>query len=754
MIRRQQPSNTVVWLTCVGFMLAFAASDTVEAEKFAVIVVAESIDDSDIADDTPEAFAFWNGGVLAYETMLENGFHRDNIIVIYSDGQDFSGSHDAIVERSLDLGYSMTDMKATSETVAAVLECLSIGETDSPVGCSGIPQLTDKDFLILFWTGHGFDPTLDFDPPEGCELSGDVAFRVESSVDLCASQLASRMINMKYRRRAFVFTTCRSGGIVPHFEPLGSNSVIVPACFAAEDVDSGFADDLVGISRVFWHELPHPDGTTMPGFDWTHWVDYAMRELRPAAVMSDPDNDSNSLVSVGEADTWARARADDTFDWPLSPVPPEIVDPNQIADCLFLRADEPGDDFQVFSRDHLHDDSTIPSNTEPWYHGPDLWVSNDPYGATGAEDPLFGETNYVYARVHNIGCEDLSGVTVKLSWSYPSGWMDQASWTPIGSAGPVSIVKGSSVTLPPVEWTNVPLPGNYCLHSKIFHPNDLPNGDGRAYNDNNKVQVNISVLGTVPGSLSPAFFFIENPTEESEIIDLVFDLSTIPEGVGLQIELPPDADFLGLSGAVSAVTADGWTVLDLTAASLGRLPNPTNRTARVSGLRMPAASRIRALLSIGVPHNPWPIQRVAFTFKEQVQNQDVGGIRFVLNVTDNAQTLLCEISRTEARVFRRLGARLEQRVFDDLAGRIEQQRPFVCGTLAAVQESLIAAEDERALLIGSLTNASGVFGRRFEEADQRLRNAVESGEAASAISAAQARLMYAAIVLSELEQGP
>lgn len=723
--------------------------------KYAVIVVGESIDDDDVGNETQQAFAFWNGGVLAYEMLLENGFQRENIFVLYGDGQDFNGSHNAIMNRSLDLPHNMTDMEASADTVRETLQCLSGPPTDGAIDCGTIPELTDQDFLILFWTSHGFDPANDFDPPPECQLSGDVAFRVEGSVDVCASEIASWLSGMDYRRRVLVFTACRSGGIIPHFEPQGSNTVLMPACFAAEDDSTGFPDDLIGSCRVYSAELPLADGSLVPQFDWTHWVAHALRELRPPLVTSDPDGDSNSLVSIGEANTWARERADDEFVWPaLSPMPPGIVDPNHVADCLFIRADMPGADVEIFSRDHPRDDSNVPSNTEPWYHGPDLWVSTDPGGATGPVNPRYGETNYVFATVHNIGCADVSGVTVDLAWSYPSGWMDKNSWFPIGTAGPVSIAKGTSKTLNPVPWTSVPLPGSYCLHSTLRHSNDGPDTTNWiAYNDNNKVQVNISVVGTVLGSESSAFFFIENPTQEIEVIDLEFDLSRIPEGVVLRVELPPEAGIMGLSGSVSTVSQDGWTVLDLAATSLHH-STPGDRTARVTGIRMPAESRMRALLSFGLMDASASSQPVEFTFKQRLEDQDVGGIRFVLDVVADPQTLLCEVARNEVLIYGELAHRLEQPVFQDLADRIEHHGQLVCGTLAALRQASMTDEGDREALLGSLISASEVFGVRFSDTDQRLRNSIGIGNLSAAVSAAQARLMYAAIVLNELEEQP
>ena len=760
MNRRFQLSRAAAAMLAAAMLSVFGTSADA-GTKYAVIVVGESIDVSDISSDTPQAFAFWNGGVLAYEMLLENGFNRDNIFVLYGNGQDFNGSHNAIMNRSMDLLHPMTDMKASAETIRATLQCLSNGFTDAAVGCATVPLLTDEDFLVLFWTSHGFDPSYYDDPPPGCQESGDVAFRVEApvgepGVDVCASEIASWMSGMDYRRRVLVFTTCRSGGIIPHFEPHGSNTVLMPACFAAEAEDAGFPVDLVGSVAVYAKDLPLANGSLVPQFHWTHWVAHALRELRPLAVTSDPDGDSNSLVSIGEANTWARERAGDVdFDWtPLAPMPPAIVDPDHVADCLFIRAEMPGTDVEVFSRDHPRDDSTVPSNSEPWYHGPDLWVSTDPGGVTGLSIPRYGEANYVFARVHNIGCADLSDVTVELAWSYPSGWMDKNSWFPIGTAGPVSIAKATSATLPPVTWTDVPLPGSYCLHSTLHHADDpSTTTNWIAYEDNNKVQVNISVLGAVLGSEASAFFFIENPTQGTETIDLEFDLSSIPEGVELRVELPPETGISGLSGSVSKVSQDGWTVLDLTATHIHH-PTAGDRTARVTGIRVPAESRMRALLSFGLMDVPASSQPVEFTFKQLVEDQDVGGIRFVLNVVANPQTLLCEVARNEVGVFRELAHRLEQPVFQHLADRIEHHGQLICGTLAALRQTSVADEGDRNALLGSLISVSEVYGARFANADQHLRNSIGSGNLGAAVSAAQARLMYAAIVLDELEEQP
>jgi len=702
-------------------------------DKYAVIVVAEHVP----ADPTPVVLGFWNGAVLTYDMLRENGFQPDHIIVLYGQGEsvaDYTPTESfisAVMPR--DSRYAdeqMSDRLATGSEIQRVFQCLAEGSTEvEGNGCDSIPKLSEHDFLFVFWTGHGRSPV------------DNVRFEIGTSPGYISSQdLKGWMNNMRLSRRVFLFTTCRAAGITSYFGSLGTNTVVMPACIV--DEEGG------GSHSVIAHLLQvPPTGATVRQFDWTYWVAYALSDVRPPGIsdVPDPDYDENSLVSIEEADRWAKAQQP-------NPTPPDITDKDTMAPCIFIRTDRPGEGVQLFSRDHENDGSTVPSNTEPWYHGPDLWVRHNADGVPVHENPRYDSENFVYARVHNIGCSGLDDVKANLSWSYPSGWMDQSSWNPIGASAPVRVAKGTSVTLPPVQWGDVPVPGSYCLHLKLEAPGDMPNTHGEAFLDNNKVQVNVSVMGVAADEPAMAFFFVENRADGTRAVDLEFDLSRVPEGARIEVEFPPTARFRGIFGGSVRRTGDGWTVLELGPQAKAGIPVSTTRLARVTGLRMAGRSRIRALLSISVPHGPQPRRPVELVFEEVVDGETKGGIRFVAVPFADVPESLCEVIRVEARLFRNIADRLGLEGAGCMADGLEAiSSPRRCGGLTGLREVEAVGRACRKRLIQALMEVAPIFGSRFAKADHRLNLALSDRDVSAAVSAEQARLLYASIILDELQ---
>ncbi|MBM4431878.1 MAG: VWA domain-containing protein, partial [Chloroflexi bacterium] len=104
---------------------------------------------------------------------------------------------------------------------------------------------------------------------------------------------------------------------------------------------------------------------------------------------------------------------------------------------------------QIMCRDHNTDDGSTPSNRngEAWWTSPDIWVRNAPDGGTLHENPIAGQTNYIYFRVRNIGDATVNDISVHvyaargaLAFRWPDDWIP-----PIGTATATSLPAGQSV---------------------------------------------------------------------------------------------------------------------------------------------------------------------------------------------------------------------------------------------------------------------------------------------------------------------
>lgn len=135
-----------------------------------------------------------------------------------------------------------------------------------------------------------------------------------------------------------------------------------------------------------------------------------------------------------------------------------------------------------------------------WYLSPDIWVvpGNDPSGSPGS--PVAGQPAYLWARVHNTGSTDASGVRVDFYWANPALQVTRSNATFIGSAfADVPGNNGVQDALCLVPWTPVVVnEGHECLVAVANHaadplPSPLPDAfDPPTYRQ--VAQKNLTVL--------------------------------------------------------------------------------------------------------------------------------------------------------------------------------------------------------------------------------------------------------------------
>ena len=68
----------------------------------------------------------------------------------------------------------------------------------------------------------------------------------------------------------------------------------------------------------------------------------------------------------------------------------------------------------------------------PWWVSPDIWVvpSSDPNGIPGS--PIAGQQNYLWAKVHNIGTNPITGARINFYWSNPAMGVLRSNSTLVG----------------------------------------------------------------------------------------------------------------------------------------------------------------------------------------------------------------------------------------------------------------------------------------------------------------------------------
>ena len=683
-----------LWLVLVitailsGSMMPLGTEASPGPGKFAVLISTGTT----TLDDQLFHSEYWYDLVLMYNMLVEKGFTHDHIYVLYGLGTDFASTH---ADYQNPYPSPITDYAVSRANIQNIFNWLATGNA-----AEGIPALTNNDFLFVWWMGHGGGGA-------HCNTSFSVSTTAESVTD---AELATWTGAITYRRRAFVFMTCHSGGAMDNLQ--GSTTVTMPSCTCTQGSDSDTYDVVHG--------------------EWTYWVDGALRELLPTGAVVNSDADSNTLVSLQETFNWGSGQ-------PMSSTP-QLSDVGGIAPCVFIRLEEPGEDVEIYSRDHVNDDATVPSNYETWYHGPDLWVRHAQDGGTTPQNPEYDWTNYVYANVHNIGCAAANNITVDFSWVAPTGWSNPAMWNPIGTATITSLSSVASTTVN-VPWTTVPLPGDFCLHTRLNVTGDSENADGRAFMDDNKVQINVTVEDTWAGAGWGWFFFVENGGQEFVPIDLIFGTLDVLPGTVVRLELPPDLKFEGVEGAKVFRDEDGWTVVEI--------PAEAKEPAMVLGVQLKPGERQRAILKLTLPEGTEIGKEAMIIFEEQVKGEVMGGIQFVSRAAE-PRTVMCGLLREKINVFYGLAevfgldeaAKVAEICKEIVAsGECGDEKTFMSGMAQIVELEYVVGE--------KLQEISAEYGPRYARASENLWKAIDEHNLPAIVETQQEVLLYASIVLAD-----
>jgi hypothetical protein len=160
---------------------------------------------------------------------------------------------------------------------------------------------------------------------------------------------------------------------------------------------------------------------------------------------------------------------------------------------------------ELVCRDHGRDDGALPSNKngEAWWDSPDIWVRNEPDAIASHQNPMVGQTNYLYVRVTNRGSAAAGPFTVRAydaAGAASIRWPDD--WAPeLGSAQVQGLGPGAS-TVVAIPWRPT-MEGHFCFLARIDSSDDPIAHDGWVPFENNICQRNVQVLsgGAEPASV-------------------------------------------------------------------------------------------------------------------------------------------------------------------------------------------------------------------------------------------------------------
>lgn len=594
------------WIKGILIFIVFALISTASAQqKYAVLISAGQT----LHDDDDYHSEYWYDLFLMYQMLIENGFTHNNIYVLYGNGNDFNSAHLQYQTATVFPAIGqITDYPNHKSDVANIFTWLANGNA-----AQGIPQIQPGDFLFYWWMGHGSNYL------NGVDVCGCNCNLYEAQIENTAERIRDDEFAAYFSQlpaciiKTLFIMTCHSGGLIDELE--GLDTMIHTATDCCIHAESDIYD-------VFHAEL-------------SYHVACAFREQDPGGALIASDVDGNGLVSVEETNDYAHVNTVRSIT--------QIGDYRNTGPLIFIANAQPAATVPnqgVYSRDYAEDNGTEPSEwlTYTWFQGPDLWVRHVQDDGTENQDPEFGEANYVYARIHNIGCATLN-VNVDLSWCEVSAWANPASWNPIDTAT-INNLESSETRVISAPWATVPAPGKYCLHTVLNAPGDPANADGRAFMDNNKVQINVDAEDNVPGWTKNFHWLIENGLIELARVDLVvekLEFLGLLDPPKLTLEIPRDLKFDRLIGGELKESIDG-KIIEI---------SPKVRRAVLQGVILQPREKKEAILSVVMPKRMKLGESVVVKVSEQIKGREMGGIIFNTRAASQKQVM--------STLFRRVG---------------------------------------------------------------------------------------------------
>lgn len=279
--------------------------------------------------------------------------------------------------------------------------------------------------------------------------------------------------------------------------------------------------------------------------------------------------------------------------------------------------------YDAYSRDNLADNGSVP--TTEWWQSPDILVRNQDDNVRRHQDPILGQTNYVYVQVRNIGNDTIADGYVDVYWHEPSvailcgGWaLINATPIPVGTLAPGQSRWVKTPWVPPIE-------GHTCLFSRLWSSDDPVTVECDVPWDNNLAQRNVEVVELGGSGLHAALqtgqasvvFEVTNVRDLPAAVDLIVEWGTFPTTGTIVLEFSRDlfSRWQAAGGAVQggAVIA-GTTHISVT--------HPVSTT--VVGLPMGVRETQQARMYLTGP----PAAEFALYVTERIEGTTIGGMTY------------------------------------------------------------------------------------------------------------------------------
>jgi ABC-type transport system substrate-binding protein len=201
--------------------------------------------------------------------------------------------------------------------------------------------------------------------------------------------------------------------------------------------------------------------------------------------------------------------------------------------------------YDAYTRDNTSDLGSVCQSA--WWQSPDIVVRHQDDGVRHHQDPILGQTNYVYVRVRNIGNATISDGKVNVYWHAPSSAIICGNWglinpSPIsvGTLAPGQSVWVKTTWVPPIE-------GHTCLMSEFWSGDDPITRQCEVPCDNNIAQRNVEVVAggaqtqaLLGAGQSIVQFEVTNVRDLPADVDLIVERGTFPAAGSIALEFSAD----------------------------------------------------------------------------------------------------------------------------------------------------------------------------------------------------------------------
>ncbi|HPC89626.1 MAG TPA: S8 family serine peptidase [Methanothrix sp.] len=307
----------------------------------------------------------------------------------------------------------------------------------------------------------------------------------------------------------------------------------------------------------------------------------------------------------------------------------------------FALAVTAGLDFvDVYIKDNSADDG-IPPSTGCLYRSPDIWTNlvGDPT-LPPAPNPEYGQTNYVFVRVHNRGSKAADNATVKLYWANPGTNLTKPHWKTdgimvdgvVGNSRKITVpargaVDGEAITafewIPPSPTENPVEPGHFCLFATVSHPEDpiLQEDVDKVRWEDNLAWKNEIVKDMLPDSTTSAEFYFAGIAGPS-IGALYIDCSSAPAGGEVRLKVPSRY----LEGEVSAGLNRVW---ESEGGMVSQVSMLTGNTASITKIKLKSKENTLVRVEVKLPAGARPGEVYPVMIEQRVNGQTTGRVSLV-----------------------------------------------------------------------------------------------------------------------------